>query len=271
VAAAARQPAPTDPSLALWRDYRRTGDRALRERLVLTYGPLVKAVVGRKRRDMPPHADVEDFVSCGLEAVIHAIERYDPRRGTTLQQYVWTRVHGAILDELRRLDWAPRSVRRWQRDIARAAADFAAVHGRPPRPAETAQALGVTRAELRRRQGEIARSGVGSLNVAVPAHEHEIAGERIEALVDDDPAVDPLGVVATHDRRLRLRDAIEELPPRERRVAVLLYVDRLTMAEVGRVLGVSESRVSQLHRRLTGRLRKALDVDRALFVGPRGT
>jgi RNA polymerase sigma factor FliA len=271
MAPARSEPRIGDDRHALWREYRRTGDRALRDRLALTFAPLARAIAHRRLREMPPHADVEDFVSCGLEAVIHAIERYDARRGATLEQYVWTRVHGAILDEQRRLDWAPRSVRRWQRDIARAVADFAAVHGRPPRPAEVAAALGVTPVELRRREREVARTGVTSLNVAAPAAEQEDAGERLDALVDDDPAVDPLRAVAAEASRARLREAVEALPAREQHLALLLYVERLTMAEAGRVLGVSESRVSQLHRQLTNHLRDALEADRALFVGSIGS
>jgi RNA polymerase sigma factor FliA len=268
---ATREPhrATEDPSRALWREYRRTGDRALRDRLVLTFAPLAKAVAYRKLREMPPHADVEDYVSCGIEAVIHAIERFDPRRGATLEQYVWTRVHGAVLDEMRRQDWAPRSVRRWERDIQRLRAEFGAVHGRAPRPRELADALGLPMNELRRREREIARAPVASLNVAIAA-EDDVVGDRLGAVVDPDPCVDPLAAVTAEASQTCLHDAIQGLPARERLVAVLLYVERLTMAEAGQVIGVSESRISQLHRALMGHLRDKLEADRALFVGSAG-
>ena len=110
----------SEDSLALWREYRRTNDRALRDRLVLTFAPLVKYIVYKKLREMPARCEAEDFIACGLEALIHSIERYDPEKGATLEQYAWTRIHGAVLDELRRQDWAPRSVRRWERDIEKA-------------------------------------------------------------------------------------------------------------------------------------------------------
>jgi RNA polymerase sigma factor FliA len=257
-----------DPG-SLLHEYRRTGDRAMRNRLVLAYAPLVKAVAFRKVREMPSHTEVDDLISCGLEALIHAIERYDPRRGATLEQYVWTRVSGAILDELRRRDWAPRSVRRWQRDIARVAGEFTALHDRPPRAAELADALGVTIAELRRHERDIAQSGVGSLNTPQSAGDTEPGADRLEAVVDDDPAVDPFAVVSAEATRERLRDVLEALPDREHDVAVLLYLKGRTMAQAGRALGVSESRISQLHRRLMAILRAALDDDRALFGGPR--
>src|SRR6266498_3555349 len=111
----------SEDSLALWREYRRTNDRAVRDRLVLTFAPLVKYIVYKKVREMPARCEVEDFISCGLEALIHSLE-----------QYAWTRIHGAVLDELRRQDWAPRSVRRWERDIDRLSESFTALHGRRP-------------------------------------------------------------------------------------------------------------------------------------------
>src|SRR5512132_2714225 len=145
----------SEDSLALWREYRRTNDRALRDRLVLTFAPLVKYIVYKKLREMPARCEAEDFIACGLEALIHSIERYDPEKGATLEQYAWTRIHGAVLDELRRQDWAPRSLRRWERDIARAREQFTAVHGRRPNEDELADALATSVDALRVRQHEI--------------------------------------------------------------------------------------------------------------------
>src|SRR3954454_19245380 len=108
-----------DDALSLWREYDRTGDQQVRNRLVMTYAPLVKYIVFKKVRELPARCEVEDFISCGLEALIASLDRYDPSKGATLEQFVWTRIHGAVLDELRRQDWAPRSLRRWERDIAR--------------------------------------------------------------------------------------------------------------------------------------------------------
>src|SRR5919198_3952412 len=144
----------SEDSLALWREYRRTNDRALRDRLVLTFAPLVKYIVYKKLREMPARCEAEDFIACGLEALIHSIERYDPDKGATLEQYAWTRIHGAVLDELRRQDWAPRSVRRWERDIHRAREQFTAAHNRRPTRDELADALAITVKELRRREDD---------------------------------------------------------------------------------------------------------------------
>ena len=103
--------------LSLWQEYKRTGDLRLRDRLIFTFTPMVRYIVYRKVREVPAQCDVEDFLSCGLEALIRSIDRYDPAKGATLEQFAWTRIHGAVLDELRRHDWAPRSLRRAERAI----------------------------------------------------------------------------------------------------------------------------------------------------------
>lgn len=253
----------SDPQ-ALWREYLRTSDPALRDRLVLTFAPLVKHVVWRKLRELPPDVEADDLISCGLIALMGAIDRYDARAGATLEQFAWTRIHGAVLDELRRMDWAPRSVRRWQRDIDRVSTEFTAIHGRTPTTREVAAALSVSTDELRRRRGDVDRIGIASLNVVLPGSGGTPV-ERMDTLVDDEEQTDPLRATATRDARERFRAAFAELAPRERELAILLYVRELTLAEAGRVLGVSESRVCQLHRALRERLREALAADEALF------
>src|SRR5437763_13396551 len=132
----------------------------------MTYAPLVKYIVFKKIRELPARCEVEDFISCGLEALIASIDRYDPEKGATLEQYAWTRIHGAVLDELRRQDWAPRSLRRWERDIAKARDQFVAVHGRRPTREELADALATTPEDLVTREQEIQASGVPPLNSA---------------------------------------------------------------------------------------------------------
>src|SRR5947209_20178985 len=131
-------------TLALWKKYRETNDPALRNRIVLTFAPLVKYIVYNKIRELPARCEVDDFISCGLEALIASIDRYDPSKGATLEQYAWTRIHGAVLDELRRQDWAPRSLRRWERDIAKARERFVGLYGRAPSNHELGDALGIS-------------------------------------------------------------------------------------------------------------------------------
>ena len=131
----------SEEALKLWKEYKRTGDMQVRNRLVMTFAPLVKYIVFKKVRELPARCEVEDFISCGLEALIASIDRYDPEKGATLEQFAWTRIHGAVLDELRRQDWAPRSLRRWERDIAKARERFSLNHGRQPSTEELADSL----------------------------------------------------------------------------------------------------------------------------------
>jgi RNA polymerase sigma factor for flagellar operon FliA len=248
----------------LWAEYRESGDQRVRDRLVLTLAPMVKYIVYRKVREIPARCEVEDFISCGLEALIRSIERYDPDRGATLEQFAWTRIHGAVLDELRRGDWAPRSLRRWERDIARAREKFIGLYGRRPSEVELADSLAVTVQDLRKRLEDIARSDVGSLNVLVLG-EDETAIERIDTLASGDRDGDP-ELSAMRERAVeRFRDAFAKLPERDRQVAVLLYVEGLNLREIGTVLGVSESRVCQIHGELKRRLRAQLSAHEQLF------
>jgi RNA polymerase sigma factor FliA len=148
----------------LWREYRETGDRALRNQLVLTYVPLVKHIVYKKIRELPASCEVDDLISYGIETLIGAIDRYDPDKSASLEPYLWTRIHGAILDELRRRDWAPRSLRRLERDLARAREIFNGAHRRPPTRDELADMMSMTPEELRQKECEIRRSDLTSLS-----------------------------------------------------------------------------------------------------------
>src|SRR5215217_3496586 len=179
-----------EDALALWREYKSTGNVQVRNRLVMTYAPLVKYIVFKKARELPARCEVEDFISCGLEALIASIDRYDPEKGATLEQFAWTRIHGAVLDELRRQDWAPRSLRRWERDINRARTQFLSNNGRRPTREELAEMLAVTPDELRHRQDDIAVSDVTSLNTLVISDD-ETTVERIDTLAGGEADADP--------------------------------------------------------------------------------
>jgi RNA polymerase sigma factor FliA len=253
-----------EDALALWRAYKATGDLQARNRLVMTYAPLVKYIVFKKVRELPARCEVEDFISCGLEALIASIDRYDPEKGATLEQFAWTRIHGAVLDELRRQDWAPRSLRRWERDIARAREQFSANHGRRPSREELADALSITVEDLRRREDDIAVSDVTSLNTLVISDE-ETTVERLDTIAGGDARLDPEQAAATSEAKDKFRRAFERLPRREREVAVLLYVKNLTLREIGEILGVSESRVCQIHSQLKRTLKQQLTDEAALF------
>jgi len=255
----------SEDALALWSEYKRTGDIQVRNRLVMTYAPLVKHIVFKKVRELPARCDVEDFISCGLEALIASIDRYDPAKGATLEQFAWTRIHGAVLDELRRQDWAPRSLRRWERDIARVRDQFTGVHGRRPTREELAESLAISVEALRRREDDIAVSDVTSLNTLLVSDD-DTAVERIDTLAGTEIDADPEHAAVTSQAKDRFRRAFETLPRREREVAVLLYVKNLTLREIGEVIGVSESRVCQIHSQMKRTLKARLSEDALLFA-----
>src|SRR3954467_10056130 len=253
-----------DDTLALWQQYKTTGDRKLRDRLVLTFAPLVKYIVYKKAREMPARCEIEHFISCGLEALMVSIDRYDPAKGATLEQYAWTRIHGAVLDELRRQDWAPRSVRRWERDIEKVADEFTALHRRRPTTEELSESMGTTVEALPRRRGETTASDLTSLNTLVLGDD-ETTIERIDTLASTDRRLDPAHAATVTDAKEKFRAAFAELSQREREIAVMLYVKNLTLVEIGEVLGVSESRVCQIHGQMKKTLRENLVDDAELM------
>lgn len=252
-------------ALALWEEYRASGDVRARNKLVFTFTPMVRYIVYRKVREVPSRCDVEDFISCGLEALIRSIDRYDPEKGATLEQFAWTRVQGAVLDELRRHDWAPRSLRRTERAINTARRTFLAENERQPTQAELAEQLEMTPAELAQRLDEISLADVGSLHQTVRAEE-DTTIERIDTLQSEDPDFDPVAATERSEAKSRFRDAFRRLSPRERQVAVLLYVEGWTLRDIGARLGVSESRVCQIHSELRRRLRDELVSEESLFT-----
>jgi len=261
---ATRRRTPDAEARALHSEYRRTRDPRLRDRLVIEYAGVVKHIVYRKIRELPAWCEVDDLLSCGLEALIAAVDRFDPERGATFEQYAWTRVHGAVLDELRRQDWAPRPLRRWERDITRATEQFIAIHGRRPTDDELADAMAIDREQLARLRQDLQASELTSLNSLV-LDEEDSTVERIETLPSLEGAADPEHATATAEAKSKFRRAFARLSDRERELAVLLYVKNLTLREIGEVLGVSESRVCRLHARLKARLREALAADELLF------
>jgi RNA polymerase sigma factor for flagellar operon FliA len=245
-------------ALTLWRRYKATGDPRLRDRLIMTYAPLVKHIVYRKIREVPSHQEADDYISRGLEALITSIDRYDPAKGATLEQFLWTRIHGAVLDELRRQDWAPRSVRRFDREVVKAVRSFRAIHHREPTDDELADSLAVTLEELRAHRADLARADVASLNVTAADAGEDNGVERVELIQSGDERSRPEHAAMIGDTKRAFREAFDTLSAREQEICVLLYVKHLTLREVGHVLGVTESRVSQLHSGIRKKLRERL-------------
>jgi len=233
----------------LWREYRRSQDPKVRDRLILTYAPLVKYVAGRLGSGLPAHVDDDDLVSYGLLGLIGAIERFDPDREIKFETFAVARVKGAIIDELRSLNWVPRSVRARARDVEKAHAELEAELQRAPTDEEMAAKLNVGIDEFNDSLLEIANSSVLALDDLWTFADPEGGGGQISVLdtIHDPNAVDPEIEAQASELKDRLADAIESLPERERLVVALYYYENLTLREIGEVLGVTESRVSQLH------------------------
>ncbi|MGH2916867.1 MAG: sigma-70 family RNA polymerase sigma factor [Solirubrobacteraceae bacterium] len=251
--------------LSLWRRYKEQDDTTARDRLVFSLAPIVKCIVYRKVREIPAYREVDDFISCGLEALIRSLDRYDPDKGATLEQFAWTRIHGAVLDELRRFDWAPRSLRRSEREMNRARERFNVLHGRAPTKAELAEMMGLELQDLDKLHGDLARCEVGSLNAMISGDD-DGQSERLDTIASTDRESDPEAAAMRERAIARFRAAFDELPSRERKVALLLHVNNLTLREAGEVLGVSESRVCQIHGKLKRGLRERLSQDEMLFL-----
>jgi RNA polymerase sigma factor FliA len=249
---------PADTTQALWIQFRQSGDRAIRDRLILTYAPLVKYVAGRLGSGLPAHVDDGDLVSYGLLGLISAIERYDPERDVKFETYAIARIRGAIIDELRAMDWVPRSVRSRARDIERAIAELEAKIGRAPTDEEIAEKLGLSVEELDESLSEIARSSIAALDELWTVSGS--GGEQVALIdtIEDSEAPDPQGALSQTELREAIADAIARLPEREKLVVTLYYYEELTLREIGEVLGVTESRVSQLHTKAILRLKARL-------------
>ncbi len=242
---------------ALWLEYRQSRDRLVRDRLILTYAPLVKFVAGRVGASLPSHVDEQDLVSYGLLGLIGAIERFDPEREIKFETFAMARIRGAIIDELRSLDWVPRSVRTRARQIERAIQTLEKELMRAPTDEEIAKKLGVTGEELEESLHEISRTSVAALDeLWSPSG----TGDQIALIdtIEDESGPDPEFSFEQSEVKGAIAEAISALPEREKLVVTLYYYEELTLREIGEVLGVTESRVSQLHTKAILRLKAHL-------------
>ena len=231
----------------LWRRCKEEGDERARERLVVAYSPLVKYVAGRMASGLPSHVEEGDLISYGLIGLIGSIERYDLDRDIKFETYAVARIRGAIIDELRSLDWVPRSVRAKARDVEKAHSQLENKLGRAPNEEEMADKLGVSVDDFRTTLLEIANSSVLALDDLWTVSDPDGGQVSLLDTIRDPNAIDPEEAIDTVELKDRLADAIESLPDRERLVIALYYYEALTLREIGDVLGVTESRVSQLH------------------------
>src|ERR671938_85164 len=239
-------------------EYRKTRDQAVRDRLILSYAPLVKYVAGRLGSGLPAHVDENDLVSYGLLGLIGAIERFDPDRDIKFETYAIARIKGSIIDELRAMDWVPRSVRSRARDIERAIADLERKLMRAPTDEEIAEKLGISTEDLNDNLSEIGRSSIAALDELWTISSS--GGDQVALIdtIEDTQGPEPQSALAETEMKEAIAEAIARLPEREKLVVTLYYYEELTLREIGEVLGVTESRVSQLHTKAILRLKARL-------------
>ncbi len=242
----------------LWREYKASGEERLRERLILHYSPLVKYVAGRVGVGLPPNIEQADLVSYGIFGLIDAIEKFDIERAIKFETYAISRIKGAIIDELRSIDWIPRSVRYKAREVEKAYAALEARLHRTPTEAEVASELGIALEDLHTIFGQVSFVNVVALDELLTAGGEK--GDKLSLVdtLEDTKAEDPVAAFETEETKYLLAKAINTLPEREKIVVTLYYYEGLTLAEIGQVLGVTESRICQMHTKAVLQLRGKL-------------
>ena len=242
----------------LWVDYKASGDAGLRERLIVHYSPLVKYVAGRVGVGLPPNIEQADLVSYGIFGLMDAIDKFDLERAIKFETYAISRIRGAIIDELRSIDWIPRSVRSKARNVEKAYAELEAKLHRTPTEPEVAEHMGIALSDL-----HTIFSQVSYVNVVALDELLSVGGEKGDKLslvdtLEDTKAEDPVAAFESEETKYLLAQAINALPEREKIVVTLYYYEGLTLAEIGQVLGVTESRICQMHTKAVMQMRVRL-------------
>ena len=241
----------------LWIEFKKTKSPQLRDKFIRQYMPLVKYVAGKVSVGMPGSVDFDDLVGYGQFGLLDAINKFDPDKNVKFKTYAVTRIRGAIFDELRTLDWVPRSVRQKSREIEDTIVQLESKLGRPASDSEVAGAMGLSEDEYHQTILKVSGTSVLSLNdvwYSGEDSEHVSIGDCIESPSSLNPDV----IVEREEIRRVIIEAINELPEKEKMVLVLYYHEDMTFKEIGQVLEVSESRVSQLHTKANLRLRAKL-------------
>ncbi|GHV69916.1 RNA polymerase sigma factor WhiG [Spirochaetia bacterium] len=241
----------------LWQQYRATKDLKIRETFIKQYAPLVKYVAGKVAVGMPHNVDFDDLVGFGVFGLLDAIDKFDVDKNVKFKTYAVTRIRGAIFDELRSIDWVPRSVRQKTREVEDAIGSLEAQLGRTATDHEIADSLGMDENEFLKTMMKISGTSILSLNdvwFSGDENDRVSIGDSIESPASLNPEVE----VEKNEIRRVIVEAINDLPDKEKKILVLYYYEDLTLKEIGQVLEVTESRVSQLHTKAISRLRSRL-------------
>jgi RNA polymerase sigma factor for flagellar operon FliA len=240
-----------------WLEYRKTRNPALREAFIKQYAPLVKYVAGKVAMGMPSNVEFDDLVGFGVFGLIDAIDKYDPEKNVKFKTYAVTRIRGAIFDELRQIDWVPRSVRQKTREIESTISSLEAQLGRTASDQEIAGALGMNEDEYLKTIQKISGTSILSLNDVWFSGDEKDRVSIVDS-IEAPSSLNPDVVVEKEVMRQVIITAINELPDKEKKILILYYYEDLTLKDIGRVLEVTESRVSQLHTKAILHLRSKL-------------
>lgn len=233
------------------------------EQIIIEYSPMIKYVANRIAMRLPPHVEVDDLISVGVLGLLDAIEKYDSSRGAKFKTYAEFRVRGSILDELRSLDWVPRSIRQKATQMDNVTQRLQGKYGRPPEDEEIAEELGLDMNEFFTAMNDTRSMPILSLEDLGINKETGEQQNLLDCLIGDSEA-DPATQIRLDELKQIIAQGIDTLPEKERLMISLYYYEELTMKEIGEVLGITESRVSQIHSKAVFRLRtklKALLVD----------
>ncbi|MDY6969052.1 MAG: RNA polymerase sigma factor WhiG [Spirochaetota bacterium] len=250
----------------LWKRFVSSDDQEIRDYFVLKYAPLVKYVAGKVSMGMPQNIEYEDLVSYGIFGLIDAIKKYDPNRGIKFKTYAMTRIRGAIFDELRTIDWVPRSIRQKAKQVEQAISDLENKYGRTVEDEEIAQELGVSNEEFQSLLHKLSGTSLLSLNDICYMGEDSDELSILETLEAPEEMM-PDVLIEKEEICDYIVEAIKKLPEKEKKVVVLYYYEDLTLKEIGEILEVTESRISQLHTKAIMRLRGRLGRIKSNIVG----
>lgn len=242
----------------LWRAYKSTGEAELRDKLILHYAPLVKYVAGRVYVKVPSNIEHADLVSCGIFGLIDAIEKFDLSKNIKFETYAIARIKGAIIDELRAMDWIPRSVRYKAKELEKTYAALEQRLRRTPTDEEVAGELGISMDKLHETITQIGNTAVVALEDTFSVGKDMDGRVGLIDIIEDGSSIEPAATYELEEMKTLLAQSIDRLPDREKTVIALYYYEGLTLKEIGEVLGVTESRVSQMHTKAILQLKAKL-------------
>ncbi|MGB7566309.1 MAG: FliA/WhiG family RNA polymerase sigma factor [Chitinivibrionales bacterium] len=242
----------------VWKEYKETQSKVAKDKLLLEYANLVKYIAQRIAVNLPSSVERDDLISAGILGLVKAVETFEPERGFKFETYAGHKIRGAILDELRAMDWVPRSVRQKARELQRVFAKLENELGRMPYDDEVCKSLNITMKEYEDILTEVTPTTIISLEEAMPDRETDSKEIRIIDTIEDPGSNNPLKELGFTEVKNILKEAIGNLPEKEKLVIALYHYEELTLKEIGVVLNISESRVSQIHSKVILKLRSKL-------------